>query len=93
MISANLEEWCAEHRVELRFIQPGKPNQIAFVERCNRTFRHEVLDAYVFTDLHQVRRITDDWIRIYNEERPHRSLGRVTPAMFRERIERPDARF
>ncbi len=93
MISANLEQWCAEHEVELRFIQPGKPNQNAFVERFNRTFRHEVLDAYVFTDLRQVREITEDWVRIYNEERPHRSLGRVTPAMFRERIERPEANF
>ena len=91
MISSALALWCEEHGVYMRFIQPGKPNQNAFVERFNRTYRNEVLDAYVFTDLAQVREITEDWLRIYNEERPHRSLGRVTPAMLRERIEQPGA--
>jgi putative transposase len=93
MISSSLSAWCEAHGVELRFIQPGKPNQNAYVERFNRTYRHEVLDAYLFTDLAQVREITEDWLRIYNEERPHRSLGRVTPAMFRERIKQPGAKF
>ncbi len=73
--------------MKLRYIQPGKPNQNAFIERFNRTYRHEVLDAYLFTDLNQVRAITDDWCRLYNEERPHRSLGRIPPAQFRRRLE------
>ena len=93
LISANLAQWCEERGVQLRFIEPGKPSQNAYIERFNRTYRHEVLDAYVFTNLDQAREITEDWLKCYNEERPHRSLGRVTPTMFRERIEQPETRL
>ncbi len=80
-------DWCRRNHVELRYIQPGKPNQNAYIERFNRTFRHEVLDAYVFESLRQVRQITRDWIYEYNEERPHDSLGKIPPAMFRRQTE------
>jgi len=53
----------------------------AYIERFNRTFRHEVLDAFVFESLRQVRQITRDWIQEYNEERPHDSLGKIPPEM------------
>ena len=86
-ISQALVTWCEKRGVELRYIQPGKPNQNAYIERFNKTYRSEVLNAYLFTDLEQVRELTTDWMRIYNEERPHRSLGRIPPAQFRERIE------
>jgi len=46
-----------------------------------------VLDAYVFESLRQVRQITRDWIHEYNEERPHDSLGKIPPAMFRRQTE------
>lgn len=75
-------EWCAVHRIDLRFIPPASPAQNAFVERFNRTYRHEVLDAYVFEDLEQVRLISEGWLQLYNEERPHRSLGRLPPRRF-----------
>ena len=78
-------EWCATHGVALRFIQPGAPAQNAFVERFNRTYRTEVLDAYVFDSLEQVRLISEGWLQLYNEERPHRALGRLPPARFAER--------
>ena len=78
-------EWCAAHRVALRFIPPGTPSQNAFVERFNRTYRHEILDAYVFDNLEQVRPISEGWLQLYNEERPHRALGRLPPARFAER--------
>ena len=90
LISQVLVDWCEENNVELRYIQPGKPNQNAFIERFNKTYRVEVLNAYLFRSLEQVREITDDWLRIYNEERPHRSLGRIPPSQFRRRLE--DAR-
>jgi len=80
-------DWCRNNRVTLNYIQPGKPNQNAYIERFNRTFRHEVLDAYVFESLRQVHEITRQWITEYNEERPHDSLGRIPPAVFRRQIE------
>lgn len=79
-------DWCREHDVELRYIQPGKPNQNAYIERFNRTYRQEVLGAYLFDDLEQVREITADWLRTYNEERPHDALGRIPPTQFREAL-------
>ena len=78
--------WCADRGIALRYIQPGKPNQNAFIERFNRTFRHEVLDAYVFESLDQVREISAEWMREYNEERPHDALARVPPATYRAQI-------
>jgi putative transposase len=81
-----LAGWCRDNSVKLIYIQPGKPNQNAYIERFNRTYRHEVLDAYVFESLHQVREITRNWITEYNEERPHKSLGKIPPAMFRRQV-------
>lgn len=78
--------WCQARQIALRYIQPGQPNQNAFIERFNRTFRHEVLDAYVFESLDQVREISAQWMQEYNEERPHDALSRVPPATYRARI-------
>ena len=82
-------EWCAAQGITLHYIQPGKPDQNAFIERFNRTYRHEVLDAYVFTSITEVQEITDPWLIDYNEDRPHDSLGRVPPATFKPRPTNP----
>jgi len=79
-------EWCKERGIELRFIQPGKPDQNAFIERFNRTYREEVLGAFLFNTLGEVREITDDWLERYNEIRPHDALGSLPPARYRERL-------
>ncbi len=71
----------------MRYIQPGKRNQNAYIERFNRTFRQEVLDAYVFESLRQVRQTTRNCIHEYYEERPHDSLGKIPSAMFRRQTE------
>ena len=85
LIGEPFVEWCDTHGVEIRYIQPGKPDQNAFIERFNRSYREEVLNAHIFETLDQVRSVTRDWMRSYNEERPHESLGDVPPAVFRRR--------
>ena len=83
--------WCRTNQVEARFIQPGKPDQNAFIERFNRTYREEVLDAYVFASISEVQQLTDEWLRTYNDERPHRALGRRPPTHFLPRPSNPRA--
>ena len=78
-ISAALAEWAEEHTIELEFIKPGTPTQNSYVERFNRTYRDEILNMYIFQTLSEVRERTENWIREYNEERPHDSLGDLTP--------------
>lgn len=81
-ISLTLADWAEKNDVELEFIQPGKPTQNSYVERFNRTYRDEILNMYAFKTLTEVREITDKWIHEYNEERPHDSLGDLTPAEY-----------
>jgi putative transposase len=56
------------------------------IERFNRTYREEVLSAYLFDSLDEVREITNDWLERYNELRPHYALGSLPPARYRERL-------
>jgi putative transposase len=74
-------------RIAIGYIQPGKPDQHAFIERFNRSVREEVLDAHLFDALEQVREIIDACLETYNTERPQDSLGRVPPLTF---LPRPD---
>ncbi len=86
LTSQHLAGWCKDKSIELRFIQPGKPNQNAFIERFNRSYRTEVLNSWLFTSLDEVREITHQWLQSYNEERPHEALGNLPPAVLRERL-------
>ena len=78
-ISTKLDHWAKLNHVELHFIQPGKPMQNGFVERLNGSLRDELLNAYVFKNLRQVRERIEIWIEDYNQNRPHESLGNRTP--------------
>jgi len=82
LISGRLENWAAEHNIELIHIQPGKPAQNAYIERFNRTFREEVLDAYIFDSLEEVRIVAEQWLQEYNQVRPHQSLEGLSPRQF-----------
>lgn len=78
--------WAEQQGVKLLFIQPGKPNQNAFIERFNRSFRQEVLDAWLFNAVSEVQSAADDWLTDYNEYRPHDSLDSVPPVVFKPRV-------
>lgn len=82
LTSIALTRWCAQRHIALHYIQPGHPQQNAYIERFNRSYRTEVLDAYVFSSLADVRELTAAWLVSYNTERPHDSLGRVPPLTF-----------
>jgi len=81
-IAQAMADWCKEHGIELIFIQKGKPQQNGFIERFNRTLRDEVLNQFAFESLHQARLYTRAWMWVYNNERPHSSLGYLTPTEF-----------
>jgi putative transposase len=89
LISEAFLDWCRGQGIEVRHIQPGKPDQNAFIERFNRSYRQEVLDAYVFGSIEEVRTVTEEWLDDYNNERPHDSLGKVPPRTFLPRPELP----
>ena len=82
LISQRLESWAQEKHIDLLHIQPGKPAQNAYIERFNRTFREEVLDAYLFDNLKQVGQITESWLEDYNTIRPHEALKGISPRQF-----------
>lgn len=75
-------QWAKLRGIEIMHIQPGKPAQNAFIERFNRTYREDVLDAYWFGSINEVRKITDEWLNDYNYHRPHSSLNNLTPKEF-----------
>jgi putative transposase len=85
-ISHKLEEWCSHEsrQISLQFIQPGKPMQNAYIERKNGSIRRELLNAYLFFSLSEVRAKCEEWRLDYNMDRPHKSLGYVSPWRYAE---------
>ena len=81
-ISSEFTSWAKKHNIQINYIQPGCPYQNGYIERFNRTYRNDVLDLYLFSNLDEVRQITDDWMQLYNFERPHDSLNDMTPIEF-----------
>jgi putative transposase len=81
-VSDQLQQWCEANEIKLLFIQRGKPMQNGFVERNNGSLRKELLDAYLFFTLQEVRLMAEQWQKDYNEERPHESLGNVPPTEY-----------
>ena len=71
--------WAHTRGVQLFLIEPGKPNQNAYIESFNGRFRDECLNEHWFTSLQHARVVVEAWRKEYNEERPKRSLGGLTP--------------
>ncbi len=77
-----LDQWAYEHGVRLQFIEPGKPIQNAHIESFNARLREECLNEHVFVTLADARSKIEEWRIQYNRERPHSSLGNLTPEEF-----------
>lgn len=78
-LSGELVTWANKHKITILYIQPGKPTQNAYVERFNRTVRHEWLNMYVFDSVEHAQELATDWLWKYNNERPNMAIGGVPP--------------
>lgn len=78
--------WSFETGVALKLIEPGKPNQNAYVESFNRLFRDECLNENWFTSLAHAKAVIEEWRKDYNEQRPKKSLGGLTPAAYAKQM-------
>ncbi len=78
-ISQILKDWAGKNRIELSFIQPGNPQQNAYIERFNRTVRYDWLAQYIFTEISELQAHATRWLWTYNNERPNMALGGITP--------------
>jgi putative transposase len=81
-VSRVMDQWEAKTEVQLRFIDPGKPIQNAFIESFNGKLRAECLDQNWFTDLEDARKTIEKWRIEYNTDRPTKPLGKLTPIEF-----------
>ena len=78
-VSEALKEWASTCGIQLKFIQPGKPQQNAYIERYNRTVRYDWLAHYLFDSVGEVQDYATKWLWSYNHERPNMALGGITP--------------
>lgn len=78
-VSGALLHWAAKQQIRIEYIQPGKPQQNAYVERFNRTVRYDWLGQYIFDSIEQVQQEATRWLWTYNNERPNMALGGITP--------------
>ena len=78
-ISQQLKDWTLKHQITLLYIQPGKPTQNAYIERFNRTARHEWLDLHLFESIGQAQLLATKWLWTYNNQRPHSAICGIPP--------------
>ena len=80
-ISGMLVAWAENLGIHMKYIQPGKPQQNAYIERYNRTVRHEWLDQNIFETIQEAQEQATKWLWTYNNDRPNMAIGGITPAM------------
>ena len=80
--SKAMDAWAYQRRVKLDFIRPGRPMDNGYIESFNGRLRDECLNAELFSDLLDARTKLDAWRRDYNDNRPHSSIGNLTPTEF-----------
>ncbi len=78
-ISYKLQAWAEKHAIRLDYIQPGNPQQNAYVEQFNRTVRYDWLAQYLFESINEVQEHATKWLWTYNNERPNMGIGGITP--------------
>jgi len=84
-ISEEYRDWCKRQGINNIYSNPGKPMENGYIERFNRTFREEILDAYLFSSITQFNVLAEKKINDYNNNHPHKSLGRIPPREFAKR--------
>ena len=83
-IAQTLIDWANDQQITLLYIQPGKPTQNAYIERFNRTVRHEWLELNLFESVEHAQQLATEWLWIYNNERPHTAIGGIPPRQLLE---------
>jgi putative transposase len=80
--SQEFTDWCQSKGIRIHYIQPGRPMQNAFMERFNKIFRQDVLDAYLLDSLEELNQLAEEWMWTYNHEIPPGSLGNLTASEY-----------
>ena len=80
-ISQDFTNWCKKRGIRIEYIQPGNPQQNAYIERANRTIRYSWLSKQLFATLEEVQDYATQWLWFYNHKRPHKANGGKPPLM------------
>jgi len=78
-IGHELIDWAIKEQITLLYIQPGKPTQNAYIERLNRTARHELFELHLFEYIEHTQLLATQWQWTYHNIYPHSSIGGVLP--------------
>jgi putative transposase len=79
-ISHQLATWAKLNNINIQFIQPGNPQQNAYIERFNRTVRYDWLNSHLFSTIEEVQAMATTWLWLYNNDRPHTAIGGIPPS-------------
>ena len=80
-VSRRFKKWANQRDIRIQYIQPGNPQQNAYIERFNRTVRHEWLNQDIFYNIKEVQDQSTKWLWTYNNDRPNMAIGGITPIM------------